>query len=534
MKHDALNRFPLVDAAGTTKYTYYVGGLLNTEDGQWASDTVTYTYNNARLRSGLTLQQPTGSWTNGFTYDAAHRLSTVSSPAGTFAYSYKVGQASRLPIKLALPNGAYITNTYDNVARLAGTYLDNSSNTILDKSEYLYNAGNQRIRLTRTDGSYYTNSYDNIGQLKWADSTVASEDRGYLYDAAWNVNKRTNNGVVTTFTVDTKNQLIGDSPFNDSYDSNGNLSSRTYSSSTYSYSYDDENQLTSASYNTSYKSDWTYDGRGRMRKRIDYSWTGSSWYPSVTTYYIYDGMRVIQERTSSPTVSYTRGSDLSGSFEGAGGIGGLLARSHAYQSGSGSWTNHNYYHSDGGGNVTYMVDTNQNMVATYRYDPFGNTISSSGTLASANVYQFSSKERHANSGMYYYGYRWYDPNLQRWLNRDPMGEYGGRNLYRFVLNDPIDGVDPWGLFVVGGPAPGKNTVVCDGKGGFEIQLGNTGNKQQTGCLSDCIRKHEQSHLDDNKKANPDICKGKPKGLAIVPSDYGRLRSARHRKQRSIV
>src|SRR5438552_11994119 len=143
----------MVDAAGTTKYTGYAGGILNTEDGPWASDTVTYTYNNARLRSGLTLQQPTGTWTNGFTYDAAHRLSTVSSPAGTFTYSYKVGQASSLPIKLSLPNSSYITNIYDNVARLTGTYLDNNSNTVLDKSEYLYNAANQRTRLTRPDAS---------------------------------------------------------------------------------------------------------------------------------------------------------------------------------------------------------------------------------------------------------------------------------------------------------------------------------------------------------------------------------------------
>ncbi|PYK99665.1 MAG: hypothetical protein DME19_07835 [Verrucomicrobia bacterium] len=51
--------------------------------------TVTNTYNNARLRSGLVLQQPAGTWTNGFTWDAAHRLSTVSSPAGTFTYTYK-------------------------------------------------------------------------------------------------------------------------------------------------------------------------------------------------------------------------------------------------------------------------------------------------------------------------------------------------------------------------------------------------------------------------------------------------------------
>src|SRR5690242_11168662 len=98
-----------VDAAGTTKYTYYSGGLLNTEDGPWSSDTMRYTYNNARFWTGLTLQQPTGSWTNGFLYDAGHRLTNTTSQAGTFVYGYKVGQASSLPIKLALPNSSYIT-----------------------------------------------------------------------------------------------------------------------------------------------------------------------------------------------------------------------------------------------------------------------------------------------------------------------------------------------------------------------------------------------------------------------------------------
>jgi len=192
----------MVDASGTSKYTYYAGGLMNTEDGPWSTDTVTYTYNIARLRTGLTLQQPTGSWTNGVGYDAAKRLTNVTSSGGTFTYAYKAGQASRLPIKIGLPNTSYIINTYDSVALLTGTYLDNSANTVLDKSEYVYNVGNQRIRHTRTDGSYYTNNYDNIGQLVWSDSTVASEDRGYLYDAAWNLNKRTNNGAVTTFGAD--------------------------------------------------------------------------------------------------------------------------------------------------------------------------------------------------------------------------------------------------------------------------------------------------------------------------------------------
>src|SRR6185436_19807024 len=122
----------------------------------------------------------------------------------------------------------------------------------------------------------------------------------------------------------------------------------------------------------------------------------------------------------------TRGTDLSGSLEGAGGIAGLLARSHTYS--SGNFSTHNCYHADGNGNITYLVNSSQTLAASYRYDPYGNAISSSGSLASANVYRFSSKEAHINSGLYYYGYRWYDPNLQRRPIRDPLGEPGFERL----------------------------------------------------------------------------------------------------------
>src|SRR2546423_7500952 len=47
--------------------------------------------------------------------------------------------------------------------------------------------------------------------------------------------------------------------------------------------------------------------------------------------------------------------------------------------------------------------------------------------------------------MYYYLYRFYDPNLQRWINRDPLEENGALNLYVFELNDSVNRIDPYGL-----------------------------------------------------------------------------------------
>jgi RHS repeat-associated protein len=288
-----------------------------------------------------------------------------------------------------------------------------------------------------------------LSRLKVADSATASEDRGYLYDAAWNLNKRTNNTTVTTFGVNGKNELTSGPTGPYTYDANGNL--QYYNNNLMRYLYDDENQLTAWEYSQTAKTEFVYDGRGRLRVRKEFQWVnGYPWYQTGETRYLYDGMRVIQERNSggTPTVSYTRGTDLSGTLEGAGGIGGMLGRSHGYS--AGNWSTHNFFQADGNGNITYLVNSSQGLFASYRYDPYGNTISSSGN--SANVYRFSSKEIHVNSGLYYYGYRWYHPNLQRWLNKDPIGEKGGINLYQTFGHDPIGSVDAFGLDV---PGPGR-------------------------------------------------------------------------------
>ncbi|MCW5554889.1 MAG: hypothetical protein KIS67_22340 [Verrucomicrobiae bacterium] len=146
--------------------------------------------NTYQMRTGLALQQPAGVWTNGFWYDYAKRLTNVTSPAGSFAYTFPSG-IQHLVSRISLPNTSYITNHYDNTARLLFTKLNNSSHTTLNKHEYVLNAGNQRTKHTRADNSHLTFSYDPIGQLTIARATnsggtlLSGETKGYAYDAAW-------------------------------------------------------------------------------------------------------------------------------------------------------------------------------------------------------------------------------------------------------------------------------------------------------------------------------------------------------------
>ena len=108
----------------------------------------------------------------------------------------------------------------------------------------------------------------------------------------------------------------------------------------------------------------------------------------------------------------------------------MLARSSGYA--AGHWGTNLCYHADGNGNITALEFTNQTLAASYRYDPYGNTLTAAGALATANSYRFSSKEWIASINGYSYLYRYYVPNAQRWLNRDPIGEGGGINLYDYV------------------------------------------------------------------------------------------------------
>ena len=110
------------------------------------------------------------------------------------------------------------------------------------------------------------------------------------------------------------------------------------------------------------------------------------------------------------------------------------------------------------GNVTKYIDESGNVVAAYEYDAFGRIISQTGPMAEVFRIRFSSKYYDPETGLYYYGYRFYSPALMRWLNRDPIEEEGGLNLYGFCGNNPLSKIDSngCGTWAFGIPSPWGN------------------------------------------------------------------------------
>jgi RHS repeat-associated protein len=147
--------------------------------------------------------------------------------------------------------------------------------------------------------------------------------------------------------------------------------------------------------------------------------------------------------SNAVTAEYAWGLDASGSLQGAGGVGGLLATRLV------SSSNTDYFPTyDGNGNVSEYLGITGNNVVHYEYDPFGTLTRRTGSTSTRLQYRFSTKPRDFNTGLYYYGYRWYDPVTGRWPSRDPIEESGGVNLYGFNLNGPTNWID------ILGAAPG--------------------------------------------------------------------------------
>jgi RHS repeat-associated protein len=121
----------------------------------------------------------------------------------------------------------------------------------------------------------------------------------------------------------------------------------------------------------------------------------------------------------------------------AGGVGGLLM---ANISSTNCFVSY-----DGNGNVTSLINAaDKSLAARYEYSAYGELLRETGLLARQNPFRFSTKFNDTESGLVYYGKRYYCPDNGKWISRDKSDEAGGLNLMSFLLNSPTTGMDSYG------------------------------------------------------------------------------------------
>ena len=242
------------------------------------------------------------------------------------------------------------------------------------------------------------------------------------------------------------------------YDFDGNLTG----DGRFTYTWDAENRLigietlANVPVGSRVKLAFAYDARHRRIRKQVWRWTAGAWVFHHTIRFAYDGWNLVAELgdAGQPLRTYSWGKDLSGTLQGAGGVGGLLLVQDATE---GKTFSAAY---DLNGNLIALVDQATGAVAAqYEYGPFGELIRESGQYAQINPFRFSTKYTDEETRLLYYGYRYYNSITGRWLSRDLIGEVDCDNLYAFSLNDGVDFVDMDGLRRPGPrPAPGTPVV----------------------------------------------------------------------------
>jgi RHS repeat-associated protein len=411
----------------TCSYTYDVAGQLLTETHTPAAlgtpFTLTYTYDLNGNRASLVY--PGGTVVE-YSHNARNQVTSVTangSPAlATYAYDALGNRTTK-----TLENGTTTSYAYDHAARLLQILHSNSGGT-LTQINYVLNAVGNRTRRTQ-DGSvdlYTHDATDQLTSVAYASGNLVN----YTYDAVGNrieVAASTTAPGQGTYTSNGLNQYTAFSghPVAPTYDPNGNLTGANGST----FAYDARNRLTSATTpgNTLTA---TYDCQNRPISRT---------INGVTTYFIWDGWSLIEERNAAGTLTTTY---VHGPV-----IDELLVKTTT----SGSV----YYHHDGLGSTVALTDAAGAKIESYTYDAFG-TVSifdaagfPQSSSTAGNRFLFTGREFVKEANLYDYRNRVYSAELGRFLQTDPIQfEAGDVNLYRYVGNSPIMLTDPSGKISV--------------------------------------------------------------------------------------
>jgi RHS repeat-associated protein len=408
----------MTDGTGTTRYTYNPvtstptlgAGALASVDGPLPNDTITYAYDE--------LSRPIHHAINGVgttrTFDETGRMVGLTNALGSFVYGFD-GNTARLLSKF-LPNGQAMTFGYGGtnqdmmLQRITHTF----GATPISEFLYSHDVPAQRIATWSQQAgaappSIHSFEYDAVNQLLTA--TVTNEGNlvgtfAYTYDPA--ANRLT--------------EQVGASNFTATYNALNEVSTTTVPGAARTNEWDARDRLAAVTVGNQ-RTEFTYDGVGR-RVAIRGLVNGSE-----ISYrrFLWCGGEICEERDAAGAV-----------------IKRFFSNGMKIESGpaAGSY----FYTRDHLGSIREVVDGSGNVRARYSYDPYGRRIRLSGDLDAD--FGFAGMFWCAEAELCLTHFRAYDPQLGRWLSRDPLPSAEirqGPNLYSYVFNDPINLLDPEGL-----------------------------------------------------------------------------------------
>jgi RHS repeat-associated protein len=400
-------------------------------------------------------------------YDRLNRLRTISSKAyGTaapglpVAFDYQLNAANQRT-RANREDGAYWVYTYDDLGQVisgrkywgdgtevAGQQFDYGFDTIGNRtgtggrasavSAYSRNRLNQYTQRTVpsvVDVQGVANPTADVTVRVVGGTTYTAARKGEYYHHALTVGNNVYPEVEVKSlygATQTQTGRVFNRPATETFthDADGNLTQ----DGRWTYVWDGENRLIEMKRDTDTPAGarqrlvFEYDHQGRRIRKQFYTHNGSSWVLSSDTAFAYDGWNLVGELNAASSNArlrtYLWGLDLSGTEQGAGGVGGLWLVI--------DYTSDTTYHwpaYDGNGNVAALVaQANGSLSARYEYGPFGEAIRATGPMARKNPFRFSTKFTDNETGLIYYGYRFYDPVTGRWVNRDPVEEVGFREV----------------------------------------------------------------------------------------------------------
>lgn len=336
----------------------------------------------------------------------------------TLTTGYKYDLAGNIVQQTLIGNAGTINYQHDLLNRPSVTEAPHWNETI---TRHGYDAvGNilERHVIDSQGSTTYCYAYDDLYQL-----ISESGDRSLTYQHDSICNRITKNK--NLYQVNALNQLIEQTDCHYQYDANGCLLEQKQGQQTIRYRYDALDRLIEVQTPQSTIT-YVYDS---FNRRLSKTENGKK------TDYLYQGQNEIGaiidgKMTELRILGNGRGAEV-GAAIALELNGEVLVPIH-----------------DSFGNITALLDTEGRLVENYRYTSFGETqVFNSGKQIN-NAWRYSSKRFDPETAFFYFGQRYYAPEIGRWITPDPAGFADGPNLYAYVHNQPLRYIDPDGRFAM--------------------------------------------------------------------------------------